>query len=621
MSAQFGVNVAPGGVDYPVAGSGPWHRLVLGGPPVQTVRACGAYHRLGRKVLGIVTRQVTVEVGGGGAYETARRTLDLFGGSVDALQIWNEPDGGGEASDVASKAVYNAWLEAFRDACRHVGWRKPLVAAGLVSGQPSWLQGVDMEGYLLACLVPDQRVTARGPTQATMRPYEGEVVRIQTATGNEVTVTPNHPILTRQGWLAAGAIQAGSEVAQHAGVDAGTAGEDDVQVPTPIREVFRALQEVGLPTTFAGTRLDFHGDGMESDVQVVRADRLLRDALPQRDAQLRLVAALEMDGAFPPHRHVRPLGRALEADALRFATGARGQPARLEQRIQSRGLLTQLGGQRVEALAGLVAGKARQHHVVREATWVGVPLVTDGQPRRLEGGAESRGATVDFGGKQGDVLPRQITFVQVMHVERTRFAGHVFNLTTEDGWIVADGIVTHNCHPYDQRPFHGYPDWGWGDLPDLLDAYRPWLPPGTRYWLTECSRTTTDAAVQARYAAALVASVATRSDVEVCLWYCWRDWRMPGSGDLQPFGLVREDGTPKVTLAAWVEAISMVEQTPTWSEDKQRIEEQISLLVENQRRILQGHWDEARIYLDAVDPAMAGKWTNCPVNGCTDLGG
>lgn len=49
---------------------------------------------------------------------------------------------------------------------------------------------------------------------------------------------------------------------------------------------------------------------------------------------------------------------------------------------------------------------------------------------------------------------------------------------------------------------------------------------------------------------------------------------------------------------------------PAWSADKTRIEEQISLLVENQRRILMGKWDDARIVLDAINPDMAGHWTN-----------
>lgn len=52
-----------------------------------------------------------------------------------------------------------------------------------------------------------------------------------------------------------------------------------------------------------------------------------------------------------------------------------------------------------------------------------------------------------------------------------------------------------------------------------------------------------------------------------------------------------------------------------WPADKARIEEQIHLLVENQRRILQGDWDGARMFLDAVDPNMAGKWTNAKFPG------
>jgi hypothetical protein len=285
----YGVNVAPGGVDVPPQGVGEWRRLVLSGPQVATVDACNKYHRMGCKVLGVVTRQVTVEVGGGSSHECARRTLDLFGPSVDALQVWNEPDGGGEASDIASKAIYNDWLAAFRDECARVGWDKPLVAAGLVSGQPDWLRGVDMHGYLLA------------------------------------------------------------------------------------------------------------------------------------------------------------------------------------------------------------------------------------------------------------------------------------------------------IHPYDQRPYAGYDDWGWGVLGDLLDAYSAYLPSGTKYWLTECSRTTTDEDVQARYAGALLESVAGRADIDVCMWYCYRSWYL--GTELQPFGLVNVDGTYKRTLGAWIEGVEMAEQTSASSNggDNDALDARIAQLEKQQQ--------------------------------------
>jgi hypothetical protein len=171
-------------------------------------------------------------------------------------------------------------------------------------------------------------------------------------------------------------------------------------------------------------------------------------------------------------------------------------------------------------------------------------------------------------------------------------------------------------HPYDVLPYKGYPDWGHTDLPFLLDSYRPYLPPGTKFWLTECSRTTIDEPLQARYADALVRSVAPRGDVDAALWYCWKNWHI--GPQPRPFGLIREDGTVKPTHAAWSGAIKEVTVAdPQWKDDKQRIEEQISLLVENQRRILMGDWDSARIFLDAIDPAMAGKWTNCHFTGCS----
>jgi hypothetical protein len=176
----------------------------------------------------------------------------------------------------------------------------------------------------------------------------------------------------------------------------------------------------------------------------------------------------------------------------------------------------------------------------------------------------------------------------------------------------------HLClHPYDQRPYADYPDWGHGDIDSLLDAYRPYLPAGTKYWLTECARTTQMELVQANYASTLIHTLVKREDVDAALWYCWKDWHLGSVA--RPFGMVREDRSPKPTLAAWIQAlreVGVVDETARWADDKQRIEEQISLLVENQRRILMGDWDSARIFLDAIDPAMAGKWTNCNFTGC-----
>ena len=46
--------------------------------------------------------------------------------------------------------------------------------------------------------------------------------------------------------------------------------------------------------------------------------------------------------------------------------------------------------------------------------------------------------------------------------------------------------------------------------------------------------------------------------------------------------------------------------------DLPTIDTQQGILVEVCRLILEGKWDEARINLDAIDPAKAGSWTNVP---------
>jgi len=44
----------------------------------------------------------------------------------------------------------------------------------------------------------------------------------------------------------------------------------------------------------------------------------------------------------------------------------------------------------------------------------------------------------------GDVFLDQVVEVQMLR----DWSGHVYNLQTADGFYVANGIVTHNCHCY-----------------------------------------------------------------------------------------------------------------------------------------------------------------------------
>jgi hypothetical protein len=44
-----------------------------------------------------------------------------------------------------------------------------------------------------------------------------------------------------------------------------------------------------------------------------------------------------------------------------------------------------------------------------------------------------------------DALTGEVALDEIVDIERREFRGHVWNIETERGWYIAEGIVTHNC--------------------------------------------------------------------------------------------------------------------------------------------------------------------------------
>ncbi len=123
------------------------------------------------------------------------------------------------------------------------------------------------------CLVGETPVCAAVVRAAYRRWYHGDVVELITAAGRKLTATPNHPMLTRRGWIAAGEITYLDDlICDDRKQDPGSNGDQDENgAPTTIAQVFCSLLETGSVERYPGTSLEFHGDGMDSDVDVARA--------------------------------------------------------------------------------------------------------------------------------------------------------------------------------------------------------------------------------------------------------------------------------------------------------------------------------------------------------------
>jgi hypothetical protein len=262
-----------------------------------------------------------------------------------------------------------------------------------------------------------------GVSAADSRWYEGQVVVIHTAAGRELTVTPNHPVLTTEGWVAAGALVEGHDLVSYQGdiEKPLTSRPDHEGVEAPIGEVYEALRQSRHVTavTMPGAAEHFHGDGSaDAEVDVVFADGLLgSDGQP---TLLNLPAESDL-----------LIGRVREAELFRVGAAFQvfhdaGHP--------SDGIMG-AGGE-----SGALFGAGLGHAVVH-----GGGAVADLDTSVSESAVDRIAGDTVLAGELLDALTGLVSADQIVSVDRYSFAGHVYNLQTAGGWYTADSIIVHNC--------------------------------------------------------------------------------------------------------------------------------------------------------------------------------
>ena len=341
-------------------------------------------------------------------------------------------------------------------------YRYPNGARVIVGGLDDAEKIGSTEFDLVYCVVGETRVSSPSRVErGYARVYTGPLVIITTALGHELTGTPNHPVLTDEGWVALGSLREGQQVVSR--LDAQWVASSDPHVddePAPIAEIVRTLAL--LPTSVAerieGVRMDFHGDGTEGQIDVVLAggefeawraaafdEPTLKDARLRRDLEWSLLT-----GTCPIEQlRLARLSAAVESGH----TGAESAHARA------------IGFGSHPAQARVIAGRAE----LPVPAALAIANVTQGltftgraphQSTASEFAFEARHAHADRkrNGRQSS-LTGQVTLDRIIDVRRTD-AGrgrHVYNLQTASGYYFANSIVTHNCQEATELDEE---DWG-----------------------------------------------------------------------------------------------------------------------------------------------------------------
>lgn len=315
------------------------------------------------------------------------------------------------------------------------------------------------------CLPAGAIVSGPEVERATRRWYEGELVTVRTASGQELSMTANHPVLTDRGWLPAELLNEGSYVVSRAVGDraVGQKVPNHDQVPARIEDVWGAndMRPLGRVPVAAE---DFHGDGLNGHVDVVLPDRLLWDrsesAVFEQLRQVALAVGPELAVSLADAGARGEFGGGYDAPA-RGGVGVLGLPS------QGVGFgvthAHKSGGAAVADLDALLSQSAADGFsayaesfadgVLALAEHVGVgdsPGVERQDSSRWDPPAgpftvESRGAYADRGKDLFLRLAGQVALDRIVEVTRVQWSGHVYNLTTVEGWYDANGIIVSNC--------------------------------------------------------------------------------------------------------------------------------------------------------------------------------
>ena len=132
-------------------------------------------------------------------------------------------------------------------------------------------------GHEINCFPGSTKVDlTNGCYKLWRRFYQGPVVTVETGQGARLQATPNHPILTGRGWLAINDVQEGDYLI-HVGKSRIVDDLDGRQLEASFAELFEAAQHAKGAKSAAMSASDFHGDGSDNEVYVVRPEPNLRN--------------------------------------------------------------------------------------------------------------------------------------------------------------------------------------------------------------------------------------------------------------------------------------------------------------------------------------------------------
>ena len=305
--------------------------------------------------------------------------------------------------------------------------------------------------------------------KAYRRAYGGELTTIITESGEAISSTPNHPVLTRRGWVPIQFVDIGEDVFQ-APLERGEFFVGNPQsVKTTALEFFSALSALGVPHRVSGATSWFHGDGTDEQIDIVDVDWSLGDkldpALSKEFCQnilsrsdepgLGLGTFAQLFGASGLASDSIMRGACKGLSSLWAGLSHSGEHA-LAAIARLDTLALEIVGDRFALDSKVFRELLHAHSTVEERNGFVMRVLFGVMCRAIDPvnfealapqpDAEAIGVHVQEPGdvcKAFPLLQKPTRVIEKFVSENT--SGHVFNLQTVTGWYVAQGLFVRNC--------------------------------------------------------------------------------------------------------------------------------------------------------------------------------
>ena len=290
--------------------------------------------------------------------------------------------------------------------------------------QPFPMDGNDQYG---CCVVEGTEVIAPNANRAYKGKYSGPVVTIETFSGYKLSVTPNHPILTPKGWVKAHLLSEGDDVVSSRFPErvGSSISPDFNEMPTPVEKVMASLDRVShsskMPRHIVPRSHYFHGDAkfIQGEIETVGAESFLQNNRKASPLNPESKQSFALSGVLPSIALSTP-SHQLQRDGSVGSSATSLMSSRSLSRPSLRGLI----------------GVTKQADLTHRPKMHASP--TKGRAQMLDTDPVLYSELVDG-------CPGLISTDQIVKISNLNWSGHVYDLSTEQNWYIASGIIVHNC--------------------------------------------------------------------------------------------------------------------------------------------------------------------------------